>query len=237
LSGAPASQIPLVQRTPAFAINNPACTQAANTPALFISLKRMGCYVKGSTVLISACQREPSVTLAGHLPRLRLQNWDVSVVKDEKFKERLTAPFRAEFFNVLTIRISTIPRGRRALASTIQLRQAPSGAAVIRPTKRLPNPVLGRRKPFDPVGLETDLVPGAFRKRKDRFKIGPSLFSPTRCSFSASRSSDMSIHRFARTEQELKVQEDRFMHSCSRDCHDPPGAASCILGAGFIEDN
>ncbi len=29
------------------------------------------------------------------------RNWDLSIVKDWKFKERLTTQFRAEFFNIL----------------------------------------------------------------------------------------------------------------------------------------
>jgi hypothetical protein len=32
---------------------------------------------------------------------LGLKNWGVSVIKGTKFKDRLTAQFRAEFFNVL----------------------------------------------------------------------------------------------------------------------------------------
>jgi hypothetical protein len=42
---------------------------------------------------------------------LGLKNWGVSVIKGTKFKHRLTAEFRAEFFNVLNHPILSNPNG------------------------------------------------------------------------------------------------------------------------------
>jgi hypothetical protein len=42
---------------------------------------------------------------------LGFKNWDLSVVKDTKIKERLTAQFRAEFFNVLNHANFSNPNG------------------------------------------------------------------------------------------------------------------------------
>jgi Carboxypeptidase regulatory-like domain/TonB dependent receptor len=71
----------------------PTSTQVTN-PAF-------GCYAQGHSVLIP-----PALGTFGTLGRdvfrdSGIRNWDLSVTKSWKFKERLTAQFRAEFFNVL----------------------------------------------------------------------------------------------------------------------------------------
>jgi hypothetical protein len=65
------------------------------------SLGNFGCYMKGKSVLVP-----PAVGTFGTAGRnvfrdSGYRNWDLSVFKSFRFKERLTAQFRAEFFNVL----------------------------------------------------------------------------------------------------------------------------------------
>jgi hypothetical protein len=65
------------------------------------SLVSFGCYAKGKSILIP-----PAIGTFGTMGRnvfrdSGFRNWDLSVFKIWKFKERLTAQFRAEFFNVL----------------------------------------------------------------------------------------------------------------------------------------
>ncbi|HXM92880.1 MAG TPA: carboxypeptidase regulatory-like domain-containing protein [Candidatus Dormibacteraeota bacterium] len=78
-----------------------ACLAQATTPALLASLNTFGCYAVGSSVMTP-----PAAGTFGTMGRntfrdFGFRNWDMSVVKNTKFGERLSAQFRAEFFNVL----------------------------------------------------------------------------------------------------------------------------------------
>ena len=82
---------------------NAAClTQAtANGPLAVASLTNLGCYAYGSSILIP-----PAYGTLGNSGRdtfrgFPFYQWDLSVTKEFKFRERLTAQFRAEFFNIL----------------------------------------------------------------------------------------------------------------------------------------
>jgi len=143
LSGAPASTDPLGPADPAFAINNTACTQAANTPALFSSLQANGCYVKGSTVLFPPANGTIGNAGRGIFRGSGFKNWDVSVVKDEKFKERLTAQFRAEFFNVLNHPNFYNPTGPAGAGFNDPTASGTFGCGCNTPDQASPNPVLG----------------------------------------------------------------------------------------------
>ena len=70
-----------------------------------------GCYAQGNSVLIP-----PALGTFGTSGRniwrdAGLRNWDLSVTKSFKFQERLTAQFRAEFFNILNHPNFTNPYG------------------------------------------------------------------------------------------------------------------------------
>ena len=76
-----------------------------------IALAKLGCYQLGSAFLIP-----PAYGSYGNFPRLPFRdagfrNLDFSVTKAFKFKERLTAQFRGEFFNVLNRPEFTNPSG------------------------------------------------------------------------------------------------------------------------------
>jgi hypothetical protein len=69
--------------------------------ASMAQLSAFGCYMKGSSVLVP-----PEFGTFGTAPRnlfneAPFRTWDFSILKNWRFKERLTAQFRAEFFNVL----------------------------------------------------------------------------------------------------------------------------------------
>jgi hypothetical protein len=71
------------------------CSSHPNTTTQF------GCYVQGNSVMVA-----PALGNFGNMGRnifrdSGFRDWDLSVTKDWKFKEVLTAQFRAEFFNVL----------------------------------------------------------------------------------------------------------------------------------------
>jgi hypothetical protein len=79
------------------------CMQAASAmgPAAVDALNGLGCYMVGNSVMIP-----PAVGTFGNLGRnvfrdTGYRNLDLSIAKNFRFKERLTAQFRAEFFNVL----------------------------------------------------------------------------------------------------------------------------------------
>jgi hypothetical protein len=90
-----------------------ACFTAANAigTATRTSLNKYGCYFQGNSVLIP-----PALGTFGTAPRndfrdSGLRNLDLSVTKGWKLRERLTAQFRAEFFNVLNHPNFTNPYG------------------------------------------------------------------------------------------------------------------------------
>jgi hypothetical protein len=86
------------QETSNSACNAQAEKMGANLQA---SLATFGCYAKGKSIMIP-----PAIGTFGTMRRnifldSGFRNWDLSVFKSFKFKERFTAQFRAEFFNVL----------------------------------------------------------------------------------------------------------------------------------------
>jgi hypothetical protein len=64
------------------------------------SLTDLGCYANGSAVLIPPAYGSVGNTSPNMFRGLPFYNVDLSVTKAFKFKERLTAQFRAEFFNL-----------------------------------------------------------------------------------------------------------------------------------------
>jgi hypothetical protein len=76
---------------------------------------------------------------------LGFKNWDLSVVKDTRIKERLTAQFRAEFFNVLNHANFSNPNGPANAGFNDPSTGAAGnfGCSCNTPDQSAPNPVLG----------------------------------------------------------------------------------------------
>jgi hypothetical protein len=90
---------------------NPQCVAAANSPGLANSLALYGCYAKGNSVMIP-----PVVGTFGTMGRnlfrdSGFRDWDLSVFKIWKFRERFSGQFRAEFFNILNHPVFANPYG------------------------------------------------------------------------------------------------------------------------------
>ncbi len=100
--------------TPFFAgDSNSGCRTAAAaiSPLALAALQQAGCYVVGSSMMLP-----PPVGSFGNMGRNifrdpGFRNWDVSIVKNIKIRERLSTQFRAEFFNVLNHPIFASPYG------------------------------------------------------------------------------------------------------------------------------
>ncbi len=142
-TGGPGSGLKPAQITPPPA----ACMTAATALGLGAvnTLNNAGCYFVGKSVLIP-----PALGTLGTAGRnifrdLGFRNWDVSVLKETKIKERLTAQFRAEFFNVLNHAIFTDPNGpaNAGFNDPSTGNTGGFGCACNTPDQAAPNPVLG----------------------------------------------------------------------------------------------
>jgi hypothetical protein len=70
-------------------------------PLAVASLNNLGCYRVGSSMLIPQAYGTLGTTGRNVFRDQGFKNWDMSVTKAFKFKERLSAEFKAEVFNVL----------------------------------------------------------------------------------------------------------------------------------------
>jgi hypothetical protein len=78
------------------------CTAAVpiGSPA-YSNMTALGCFVRGNSVMAPPAPGTFPTMSRNMFRDSGYRNWDLSVSKNWKFKERLTAQFRAEFFNVL----------------------------------------------------------------------------------------------------------------------------------------
>jgi hypothetical protein len=85
--------------------NNPTSNQACNSHATTLaaqqSLADFGCYAVGNSVLLPAGYNSFGTLGRNTFSGPNFMNWDASIFKDIRFGEKLTAQFRAEFFNLL----------------------------------------------------------------------------------------------------------------------------------------
>ena len=93
--------------------SNAACLakSTAMGPLAVASLTNLGCFVNGNSLLIPPPYGSYGTLGRGIWRDHGFRNLDVSVMKTWKFKERLSAQFRAEFFNVLNHPAFTNPFG------------------------------------------------------------------------------------------------------------------------------
>jgi hypothetical protein len=79
------------------------CINAASaiSPATLAALNAVGCYVVNNSVMIPPALGSDGNATRGIFRGPNYRNLDLSITKNWKFRERLTAQFRAEAFNVL----------------------------------------------------------------------------------------------------------------------------------------
>ena len=117
-----------------------ACTQASNSSGGLATLAN-GCYAVGNSVLIAPALGQFGTMSKNMFYDSGYHNWDLSVFKNWTFKERLTAQFRAEFFNILNLKNYANPNlvtGASDPSSTGQF-----GCACETPDVANTNPALG----------------------------------------------------------------------------------------------
>ena len=84
---------------------------ACTAHAALADLNSFGCYMKGNSVLVPPAAGTYGNSGRGIFRDQGFRDWDFSVIKGWKLQERLTAQFRAEFFNILNHPIFTNPYG------------------------------------------------------------------------------------------------------------------------------
>lgn len=137
--GAPGSGATTIQAAPA------ACVKAATTVGAMNSLNDIGCYFVGNSVLLPPALGTIGNSRRNVFPDLGFKNWDLSVVKDTRIKERLTAQFRAEFFNILNHANFSDPNGpaNAGFNDPSTGNTGNFGCGCNTPDQAAPNPVLG----------------------------------------------------------------------------------------------
>jgi hypothetical protein len=130
--------------------SNPAClAQAvaldggAATGLAQASLTNNGCFAKGNSILIPPAFGTLGTAGRNIFRDSGFKDWDVSVIKDLRFKERLTTQFRAEFFNVLNHPIFYNPNGPAGAGFNDPTGPSTFGCGCNTPDQASPNPVLG----------------------------------------------------------------------------------------------
>jgi len=113
-----------------------ACTQAAaSIGTTATSLVTFGCLAQGTSALIAPPPNTFGTEARGLFRGPSFANWDFSIFKNTKIKERLTVQFRAEFFNILNH--PNLATGTGSVTSST------FGAAVQTWDQASTNPVLG----------------------------------------------------------------------------------------------
>jgi hypothetical protein len=115
---------------------------ACSAHAFVTDITTFGCYVRGNSVLVPPAQGTLGNAGRNIFRDSGFRNWDVSVNKEFKFKERLSAQFRAEFFNVLNHPIFSNPNGPANAGFNDPSSQS-FGCGCNTPDQAAPNPVLG----------------------------------------------------------------------------------------------
>jgi len=116
---------------------------AALGPLAVASLSNLGCYAVGNSVLIPPPLGSYGTTAQNLWRDAGFKNWDLSVTKQFKFKERFAAEFRAEFFNFLNHPIFSNPSGGPGGAIGDPSGGPPFGFSGLTPDTYSSNPQLG----------------------------------------------------------------------------------------------
>jgi len=130
---------------PATTSSNAACTAKATAlgPLALASLANLGCYAVGNSVLIPSAYGSLGPTLRNVFRDQGFRNWDLSVTKGFKFRERYGAEFKAEIFNVLNHPWFANPYGGPGGAAADPSAGPGYGFTNVTPDTQASNPVLG----------------------------------------------------------------------------------------------
>jgi len=88
------------------------------------SLNRLGCYMMSSSVIVPPAQGTFGSMSLYEIYGVGYWDWDVSLIKTWKIKERLTTQFRAEFYNVTNTTQFNTPASTLSSPSTFGASQA-----------------------------------------------------------------------------------------------------------------
>ena len=117
--------------------------QGSQQALAMASLNAFGCYAVGNSVLVPPPYGSYGNTTQNMFRDAGFKNWDLSVTKQFKFKERFGAEFRVEFFNVLNHPIFSNPSGGPGGAIADPSAGAPFGFSGLTPDTYSSNPQLG----------------------------------------------------------------------------------------------
>ncbi len=124
------------------------CVSAASAmgPNTLAVLNQVGCYVKGNSVLFPAALGTIGDSGRNQFRDSGFKQWDLSVTKDWKFRERLNTRFRVDFYNILNVVNFANPGGVGTGAGFNDPSTGPNGSfgcGCVTPDQAAPNPVLG----------------------------------------------------------------------------------------------
>jgi hypothetical protein len=124
---------------------------AALGPAAVAALATLGCYANGSSVLIPPAFGTQGNSGRDNFRGFPFYEWDLSVTKEFKFRERLTAQFRVEGFNILNrVNFSNVfggPGGDNTYTDPTAAAGASFGFRPQTPDITSSNPTLGQGGP------------------------------------------------------------------------------------------
>jgi hypothetical protein len=121
--------------------NGPASLAATSTGNTGLaSLNRLGCYMMGNSVIVPPAQGTFGTMSLFQIYGVGYWSWDVSVIKGWKIKERATAQFRAEFYNIANKTQFNTPASTLSSPSTF-------GAASATPDVGQNSPIVGTGGP------------------------------------------------------------------------------------------
>jgi hypothetical protein len=104
------------------------------------SLNRLGCYMMGSSVIVPPAQGTFGTMSRNAIYGLGFWEWDMSIIKSWRIKERITAQFRAEFYNLTNSTQFYVPNASLNSPSTF-------GAANATPDVGVNSPIVGTGGP------------------------------------------------------------------------------------------
>jgi hypothetical protein len=118
---------------------NPAVVAAGDPNSTGLkALANFGCYFQNGSAIVPPAQGTLGTMSRTALRAAPFQEWDLSVTKSWRFKERLTAQFRAEAFNVIN---------HTQFASPSSNPNSPSSFGQTQATPNSNNPVVGEGGP------------------------------------------------------------------------------------------